>query len=136
MRCGFQETVLAWVGTVPAIQVWLNLFGGGGTIAENGPATVGYALTLPASLTTAQIQFFLVSLNRIRPAGVPFTINQIGLGTYLGTIDFLGDGAMVGDYFSSGSASLALLLGPTQLSAAVIVPTTLLLDPTINPSLS
>jgi hypothetical protein len=128
-----QETVLAWVGTVPAIQTWLNLFAPGGVITEN--TGLGYNLTLPAAMTQAQVISFLVSLNRIRPAGVPFSVNQIGLGTYLGTIDFLGDGAMVGDYLSAGTQGIPLPFGPTQLNALILLPLLLLLDPSINPSL-
>jgi len=127
-----QETVLAWMGTLPAIQTWLNLFAPGGTVQEvvNG---LGYNINLPAALTPSQVLNFLVSLNRIRPAGVPFTVNQVGLGTYLGTIDFLGDGAMVGDYMQFGTQSLALPLSATQLSALPLVPLLFLTDPSLAP---
>lgn len=126
-----QETVLAWMGTLPAIQTWLSLFASGGTVQEN--TGLGYNINLPAALTPSQVLNFLVSLNRIRPAGVPFTVNQIGVGTYLGTIDFLGDGAMVGDYFALGTQSLALPLGATQLSALPLLPLLFLTDPSLAP---
>ena len=47
------ETVTAWVGTVPAIQAWLNLFAPGGTVKENA-AGLGYVVTLPTGTTAAQ----------------------------------------------------------------------------------
>ena len=66
-----QRTVLAWVGTLPALKAWVNFYAPGGSVFEN-PSGLGYTITLPAAMTAAQVQAFLLSLNRIRPAGVPF----------------------------------------------------------------
>lgn len=129
-----QATVLAWVGTVPAIQVWLNLFAPGGTIVEN--TGLGYLITLPSFMTAAQIKAFLISLGRIRPAGVPFTLKQAGSGLFLGTETFMGEGRVVGVYLTDGLASIGLPIGATTLSSQPLLPTLYFADPTLNPSLA
>ena len=126
--------MLAWVGTVPAIQVWLNLFAPGGSVVEN-TSGVGYVLTLPAGMSVTQVTNFLLSFNRIRPDGVPFTLQQISGGLFAGTDEFLGDGRMSGNYLGAGVAPL-LSIGATTLSSDPILPGLLFIDPTINPSLA
>ena len=128
------ETVLAWVGTLPAIQVWLNLFAPGGTVAKN-PSGLGYAITLPATMTAAQVAAFVVSLGRIRPAGVPFALSQGGTGLYLGAEAFVGDGITIGAYLSPGAAAKALNLNATTPSAQPLISTCFLTDPNLNPGL-
>ena len=41
-----QRTVLAWVGTLPAMQAWVKFYASGGTVTEN-PSGLGYVLNLP-----------------------------------------------------------------------------------------
>jgi hypothetical protein len=130
-----QATILALVGTAPAIQIWLNLFAPGGTVATN-PGGLGYSITFPAAMTTAQIVAFLVSLNRIRPDGVPFMATQGGGALYLGTIDYLGKGNVLGDYISGGASPAAQELAAVTLSAAPLIPSLYLSDPILNPSLA
>ena len=129
------ETVLAWVGTLPAMQVWINLFAPGGSVVENSSG-LGYVITMPAAMTLTQITSFVVSLGRIRPAGVPFTLMQSGLGIYLGTEAFLGDGVTLGTYLSSGSAPSLIGLNATTTSAQPLLPTLWLSDPLLNPLLA
>jgi len=129
-----QETVLAWVGTVPAIQVWLNLFAAGGTVTENASG-LGYVITFPAGMTSSEILLFFVSLQRIRPIGVPFTIQQTGTGLFAGTEAFTDSGSRVlGDYLSDTPASVAPPFGAMTLNTPPLLPALLLVDPTINPS--
>ena len=128
------ETVLAWVATGPAIRRWLDLFAPGGTTAEN-PSGLGYSITLPAYMTPAQVAAFLVSLGRIRPDGVPFTVTQSGLGLYLDAEAFLGKGTDIGSYLPRGTGPAALGLNATTCSAQPILPTLLMTDPSLNPGL-
>lgn len=125
-----KNTITAWVGTVPAVQFWLSLYIPGGTVQENPGG--GYNISVPGSFTLAQIQAFLVSFNRIRPVGVPFTISQAGLGLYLGTEEFLGDGMVVGNYLTALSTPVGLVLSASTPNAVPLLPTLLLTDPTIN----
>jgi hypothetical protein len=129
------RTVLAWVGTLPAIQAWLDFYAPGSVVTENLPA-VGYVITFPASMTLAQITTFLLSLNRIRPAGVPFTVVQAVGGITLGTDIFLDTGAPKGAYLSSAVNALALPIGPSTNNTSPLLPTVLFSDPTLNPSLA
>lgn len=126
------RTILAWVGTVPAIQRWLNFYAPGGTITENSSG-LGYLITLSGSMTTAQATQFLISLNRIRPAGVPFVVNLTGGGLFLGTTEFLGDGNIAGSYLAGGTTSFPLP-GASQGNATPLLPTLLFDDPTLNPA--
>lgn len=129
-----QETVLAVVGTMPGMQIWIDLFAPGGSVAENASG-LGYKITLPPSMTSAQIDAFLLTLNRVRPIGVPFTVEQLSAGTFLGTIAFLGSGSRVpGDYLSANPTSVGLPIGANTLSARPLLPSLLFVDPTINPS--
>ena len=127
-----QETLLAWVATVPAIQTWLNLFAAGGTVTENLPA-VGYALSFPPTMTLAQIAAWLLTFNRIRPAGVPFGIAQTGIGLYLGTVNFLGEGNMPGSYLGGGTTGLPLGISATTNNSQPLLPGLYFTDPLLNP---
>lgn len=127
-------TVSAWVGTVPAIQFWLNLYAPGGVITEN-VGTVGYTLTFPPLMTTVQIENFLITLNRIRPAGVPFIAQQNGIGLYLGTDEFTGDGRVVGNYLTRLESPVGLIIPASTPNARPTIPTLYMTDPTLNPSL-
>jgi hypothetical protein len=123
------ETVLAWVGTLPAMQAWISLFAPGGSVAENPSG--GYKITLPASLTAAQATAFIESLGRIRPDGVPFTVQQSGTGLFLGTEAFLGAGITLGSYLTGGGGAASPPIGATTPSAQPIIPDLFLVDPNL-----
>lgn len=128
------ETILAWVGTLPACQVWCNLFASGATVTENQPS-LGYVINFPTAMTASQIVAFLISFNRIRPDGVPFSLTQGGGSLYLGTEEYLGLAPIMGSYLTGGSLTGTLETVATTLSAQPILPSLLLVDPIINPSL-
>jgi len=129
------RTVLAWVGTLPAIQQWLIYYAPGATVTENLP-DVGYVITFPANMTLAQIAVFLLSFNRIRPAGVPFAVQQIASGLTLGTDVFLATGAPKGAYLSGAAEPFPLPIGPSTPNTVPLLPTVYFSDPTLNPSLA
>lgn len=127
-----QRTVLAWVGTLPGMRAWVNFYAPGGSVTEN-PDGLGYVLVLPSAMTLAQIIAFLASFNRIRPAGVPFTLFQSGSGPFLGTTEHLGQGILVGAYLPAGEVGSTLPIGAGTPNAAPLIPTLYMTDPTINP---
>lgn len=127
-----QRTVLAWVGTLPGMQAWVNFYAPGGSVTENSNG-FGYLLVLPSSMTLVQIMAFLHSFNRIRPAGVPFTLFQSGSGPFLGTTEHLGQGILVGAYLPSGANGTTPPIGSGTPNAAPLIPTLYMSDPTINP---
>lgn len=124
------ETVLAWVGTLPAIQAWIDLFAPGGSVTENA-SRPGYAIVLPSSMTNAQALAFVQSLGRIRPAGVPFTVQQLGTGLFLGTEAFLGKGSTLGSYLTGGGSAGLPDIGAMTPSAQPIIPDLFLVDPNL-----
>ena len=130
-----EATLSAWVGTVPAVQVWLSLFALGGTVAEN-LSGLGYIITFPSTMSLTQIANFLASFNRIRPIGVPFTAIQGGGALYLGTIEYLGGGITLGTYLSAGASPSTSSLGANTLNAQPLLPTLFMTDPLLNPSLA
>ena len=130
-----RATVQAWVGTLPAIEFWVNAYASGGVVVENANG-LGYAITLPPTMTAAQVREFLFSLNRIRPLGVPFSVTQVGSGLFLGTDAFLGMGSLAGAYLTGGTVPVPLPLNATTRNSVPLLPTLLLTDPTLNPSLA
>ena len=126
-----QSVVQAWVATVPAIQAWMDLFAPGGVVLENS-GSVGYTLAFSGVTPIAQIQSFLRLFGRIRPNGVPFQITQAGLGLYLGTEEFLGDGRMVGNYLTSLSTPVSLFVSPFTPNTAPLLADLLLNAPILN----
>lgn len=125
------ETVLAWVATIPAIQAWLNLFAAGGTVGESLPQ-VGYKVTLPATMSMQDIAEFLENFNRIRPAGVPFGIQQSTGGLYLGTEAFMSLGRVQGSYLVEPTGSQLLAIAAVTNNARPLIPDLFLTDPAIN----
>jgi hypothetical protein len=126
------RTVLAWVGTLPALQQWAIFYAPGASVTENANG-LGYNITLPPILTTAQVAEFLQSLNRIRPAGIPFSASQIGGGLFLGTVEFLGKNTVQGSYLTSGVSDVNASLSASTPNSVPLLPTLLFTDPTINP---
>lgn len=115
------RTVLAWVGTLPALQAWVQFFATGGSVAENSNG-LGYIITLPSSMSQTQIMIFLQSLNRIRPAGVPFSISQIGGGLFLGTVAFFGQGTQQGAFLSNGGSTVINTLNASTPNSVPLLP--------------
>jgi hypothetical protein len=116
------RTVLAWVGTLPALQAWIQFFATGGSVAENSNG-FGYVITLPSSMSAAQIAIFLQSLGRIRPAGVPFSVAQVGGGLFLGTVAFLSQGTQQGAYLSGGGSTVTDTLAASTPNSVPLLPT-------------
>lgn len=130
-----RETILAWVGTLPALQVWANMFAPGGTVTNASPGP-GYVITLPATLTSAQVAAFLQSLGRIRPAGMPFIgLQNIG-GLFLDTEAYLGAGAVMGSYLTTGNTPITLPISPFTNSMVPLLPSLYFEAPILNPSLT
>lgn len=127
-------TLLAWVGTVPAIQAWIDLYAPGGSVVENDDG-LGYVLNLPATLSRTALTNFLVSLGRIRPAGVPFTVQQVNTGLFLGTVNPLGGGAMPGSYLVRGATTVPADISALTNSSVPLLPDLYLTDPTLNPGI-
>lgn len=135
-RARITYTLLAWVGTVPSIERWaVETLGASIAVTENLPG-VGYEITFPGGLTSAQITAFLVSLARIRPAGVPFTYIQQQIGLYLDTIDYMGLSAVVGEYLTDDGVPAAPPIPALTNSTKPLLPEYYFTDPTLNPGIT
>ena len=106
-------------------------------VSLGGPAydSVGYTLTFPANLSLGLIQQIINSLARVRPAGVPFQVAQIGAGTFLDTVNYAGGAPRVtGAYLSSGSEPVPVAIGAGTNNSPPLLPDLYLTDPTLNPA--
>ncbi len=136
-------------GTYLGIQLWiLVVFGIVAAVQENLIVTeddsggyvttgLGYTITFPSTVTLAQIAQVLVSIARVRPAGVPFAVFQQGAtGTYVQTINFLDAPRVTGAFLSAGGAPVSSSLVPaTTNNATPDIPDLYLIDPTLNPGI-
>jgi hypothetical protein len=130
--------VLAGGGTPVGIAAWVKaVWQVDVTVQESLPA-VGYSLTFITALTDAQILALLVSLARVRPAGVPITaVYKAGSGLYLNTINFFdASPSVTGAYLTSGESESLTSLPAATNSTSPSLPDLFLTDPTLNPSLS
>ncbi|MDE2233356.1 MAG: hypothetical protein KGJ90_04580 [Patescibacteria group bacterium] len=128
-----QYTVNVSGGPPLYIVAWiLAIFGVSVQIQENIP-DLGYVLTFPQGLTQAQITTIIASLSYVRPAGVPFVVEQANIGLYPDTINFINGVRVTGSWISGGEVEVPLGIGSTVNNAPVSVPTLLLTDPTLNP---
>ena len=130
-------TLLAWVGTIPAIQACgMQILSTIVSVIEN-ITSLGYSIVIPYSPTTAQLQFFVSALARVRPAGVPVTLGTTTGGIYLTTISYLGENPSVaGAYLTAGVTYVSGLFGSNTNNSVPLLPDLLLTDQTINPTLS
>jgi hypothetical protein len=126
-----ERTVLAWVGTLPALQAWVNFYAPGGSVTENASG-LGYVIAFPASMTGPQVATFLAGLARIRPAGVPFAVVQQGGGLFLGTDEFLGTGILAGSYLTGGNTPGGPLIGASTPNSVPLLPTLYFSDPLLG----
>lgn len=129
--------VQAGGGPPNAIAYWiLNVWKVQVTVTENFPS-VGYSITFPSGLTLAQIIQILISIARVRPAGVPITaVLQESSGLYLDTINFLDYAPSVtGAYLTQASSTPVSGLGSTTNNTQPLLPTLFLTDTTLNPNL-
>ena len=133
-----QYIITAGGGTPVGIATWIyHVWGIEVTVTESLP-TIGYSLLFPAETTDTQIADIVVSLARVRPAGVPIiNISRVYGGLYLETINFLDLApSVMGAYLAGQSSNAAGELSAGTNNAQPILPTLFLTDPTLNPSLA
>jgi hypothetical protein len=133
-----QNTLTSPVATPEAVQGWSRFFLDSNTVVvtEALPGTVGYVIEIPAGIGTQTLTNWILSLARIRPAGVPFQVaiqtNPLMLGTY----SYIGAGGFAGAYLGYGTSAISLSIPAETGNAVPLVPEILLLDPTLNGQLA
>ncbi len=121
----------AIVGTVIGIEEL-------GYLVFQAPITVtespsgGYTIVFPGNATSTQIASFETYLQRIRPAGVPYLIEQQTGGLYLSTFNYLSPSDDASPYLSSATSSIPPTIPSFVTNSAPILPDILLTDPVMT----
>jgi hypothetical protein len=131
-----QNTVIAAHVTPVAMLLWLSVIEGITAQLADSPVAVGYTLTLPSTLSTAQINAILLNLAYVRPAGMPFAVHVEAGGTYLNTVDYIGAPRATGIYLGGAFSIFPMSIPSATGNSLSIVPDLLFTDPTLNPGLS
>ena len=116
--------------------MWAQITLGATAAVTENTGGLGYSIQLPGNLTTGQINAFLMSLGRIRPAGVPFTYAQAQIGLYLDTINYLDVSEVIGQYLTGAATPVPPNLPAITNSTQPLLPEYYFDDPTLNPSLA
>jgi hypothetical protein len=128
-------TLLSWRGTVVGIESYLELaMGLSAVVSESFPA-VGWALNIQVgyALSAAQKSILGVNLAFVRPAGVPYTLNEVSGGLFLTTGNFLSGTRFPGSWLVSQNRLTGVAIPSTTNSPVSTLPTTWLTDRTLNP---
>ena len=126
-----QYEVVAGAGTPCAIVNWILAVWGINAVLTDSASGTGYTLKLPNTLTTMQINLIVNSLVRIRPAGVPFTVQGTstgGGGPFLTTINFLNAAKTTGAFVGGEGSSNVLVLNASTNNAQPLLPDIFLTD--------
>lgn len=139
-KAAITGTLLAWRGTPAGIAQYINQIRNiPATVTENFP-NVGWQLVINPTytLTSAQVALLPTWLAFVRPAGVPYNVFvNNGSGVYLSTGNFLSATRFPGSWLRiSGASPFGLSIPQTTNNTVCELPTTLLTDPLLNPSLS
>lgn len=132
-----QATLAAPVGTPAGIQSWSRfILGTNGVVVSENLNAGGYTISIPTGLSTGAISNWLMSLNRIRPAGVPFTLAEDTNPLILGTYSFIGASGFAGAYLGSGTQNVSLNLSASTTNSQPLTSEILLIDPFLNGQVS
>jgi hypothetical protein len=128
-----QATLIAPVGTPSGIQTWSRfMLGSQAVYVTENLITGGYAISIPANLPPQTITNWFLDLNRIRPAGIPFTVNAQTAPLMTGTYSYIGGLGFAGGYLGFGTQMIPLQISPNTNNAAPLASEVLLADPLLN----
>lgn len=134
-RARIKNTILSWHATPLAMITWLQVIEGlTATISEGFPA-VGYTITLPPTLTAAQILAVLINFAYVRPAGVPFALGSSIGGLFQDTINYQGAERVTGSYLGQPTSLGSIGIPASTNNFVAQLPDLLFTDPNINPNL-
>lgn len=133
-----QNTLEVAVGTLAAVQAWTSYFLDTPlvSVTEAAPGQVGYTISIPAGYPAQTIANWITTLDRVRPAGVPFNLAEIAGPLMLGTYSYIGGSGFAGSYLGNGAVTVPLSIPASTTNARPLVGTTLLTDPNLNGQLS
>lgn len=126
-----QFTLQFPVGSAYAISTYSTAYWGQ-PVSVVESSGVGYSIQLPSGINPAGIPQYIIDLERIRPAGVPFTLNQLSEYTFLNTGKYLSGTRDAGAYLGGGLQSLGFTIPEPIINSQPILPTLLVTDPLLN----
>lgn len=120
------------VGTLYSVKAFSQFyFSTPITVTENANG-LGYNIYLPSSLTSSVINQYLIALEKIRPAGVPFSLYTVLEVLYLNTYLYVGAAYVNGPYLGGGNQQISNAIPEPINSSQPILPFLLLTDPLLN----
>ena len=128
-----QATLMAPVGTPSGIETWSRfILGIQGIYVVESLTTGGYNISVPIGTPIQAFTNWASSLNRIRPAGVPFTVNEQTNPLMLGTYSYIGSLGFAGSYLGTGGSVLPIMIPESTNNAQPLASEVLLVDPLLN----
>ena len=121
-------------GPPNAILAVLSAIGYPTAILTENFATTSWQVKLPAYLPPLQQLQISDSLNRVRPAGIPFNVGYSRGGLYLNTSNYLGRSRTTGAYLVNSVTYGSGAKSTNTNSAIALLPTVYLSDITLNAS--
>lgn len=139
-RTLIQKTLLARGATPVTIQYYLSWGYGVTSQIKEDFTNTSWNIYLSSPLPNATTETYnqlAANLGRFRPAGVPFSPFYIPYGGfYISTINFVGVTRVPGSWLTSATLAQGFSLAEGTTNSVSGLPTTFLIDPTLNPSLA
>ena len=130
------STLESPVGSVYAIQAYSSMYFGTTVTVTESTSGVGYTINLPGRVSLSLIPQYLINLERIRPAGGPFSLIQSLESLFLNTFQYISSQYAGGSYLGGSSLSLASTIPEPITNSQPIIPTILLTDPILSSQLA
>jgi len=122
-------TLSANTGTPQAIVNFIKLALNLSTTITENFNVVDYQINFANPPSQQTLQQVAITINRVRPAGVPFLpLYQINGGLYLNTCNYFNTRFVTGSYFSQPHSSIAVTLAQNTNNPTPILPTNYLTD--------
>jgi hypothetical protein len=130
------ETLKSPVGTLYAIRAYGFLyFGKQITVLEN-LSGLGYIINLPTNIDVDAVPQFIINLERIRPAGVPFTLELLTNNAFVNSFQYLNGQSFAGTYLGGNLLSSLYNIPEPITNSQPILPSLLITDPILSNTLA
>lgn len=131
------NTLLTNKNTPLAIQNYVDMVYNVQSVVEEFFPKVGWALALNTPINAQELADLSISLNFVRPAGVPVMPSMILTGgLFLGTINYVNRERVTGSYLGNPTRTLTFTMNGSTDNSLSQLPTLYLTDPTLNPILN
>lgn len=125
-------TLQSPVGTLYAIKAYSTFYFGYPTTVTENTSGVGYTITIPNLPSLSGMPQYLINLERIRPAGIPFSVIQTFESNFLNTFQYVGGQNWAGAYLGGGNINILTTIPEPITNSQPLLPSILLTDPSLN----